>query len=140
MIAPGNIYTTKLYQYLFFVGFTIGMRPPSELCNLDVTDIVIDGKRRHWCAAARMIEWNYNLDRVSSWLGHSHLEMTKRYVHMAEEYYKQDQGSWLRHAIRSPSKTMLRCKHADTQENRYIGKKASIDDFSPVSKSGLGGI
>jgi len=205
-------YETKLYQYMFFLGFTIGMRPPSELCNLNVTDIKIDGKRgsititetkkhghkrtliperfilvspnrkslknyidkwrpmiadgtetalfltpegkrfspdylrfkltehgkkiwgdfhpytmRHWCATARMIEWNYNLDRVSSWLGHSHLDMTKRYVHMAEEYYKQDQGSWLRRAIRSPSKMMVRCKHVDTLKNRYMAKKPSID-------------
>jgi integrase len=214
-----NQYTAKLYQYIFFFGFTIGVRPPSELCNLNVTDIIIEGKRgsvtiteekkhghkrtviperfilvspnrkslknyidkwrpmvaddseialfltpegkrftpdylraqltqhgqkiwkpfhpytmRHWCATARMIEWNYNLDRVSSWLGHSHLDMTKRYVHMAEEYYKQDQGSWLRRAIRSPSKIMLRCKHADTQENRYIGKKASIDEVFSCKK------
>ena len=207
-------YETKLYQYLFFLGFTIGMRPPSELCNLDLADIKIDGKRgsititetkkhgnkrtliperfilvspnrkslknyiekwrptvgngsetalfltpegkrftadylrtklsehgkkvwkdfhpytmRHWCATARMIEWEYNIDRVSSWLGHSHLDMTKRYVHMAEEYYKQDQGSWLRRAIRSPSKNTVRCKRVETRENRYIAKKPSIDQI-----------
>ena len=206
-----DTYETKLYQYLFFLGFTIGMRPPSELCNLNISDVKIDGKRgsititetkkhgnkrtliperfilvspnrkslknyidkwrpqvdngtettlfltpegkrftpdylrmklseygkhiwkdfhpytmRHWCATARMIEWDYNIDRVSSWLGHSHLDMTKRYLHIAEEYYKQDQGSWLRRAIRSP-KNMVRCKHVETQENRYIAKKPSID-------------
>jgi hypothetical protein len=69
-----------------------------------------------------MIEWKYNIDRVSSWLGHSHLDMTKRYVHMAEEYYKQDQGSWLRRAIRSPSK-MVRWKHVDTQKKSIEGQK-----------------
>ena len=194
------------------MGFTIGMRPPSEKCNLQLSDIKIDGKRgsititetkkhghrrtviperfimvahnrkslknyitkwrpmvadgtetalfltpegkqftpdylrktlseygkmvwksfhpytmRHCCATARIIEWNCNLNRVSSWLGHSHLDMTKRYVHMAEEYYKQDQGSWLRRAFRSPSK-MVRCKLVDTLENRYMVKKASIDE------------
>jgi len=209
-----DLYTTKLYQYIFFLGFTIGMRPPSELCNLQLSDVRIDGKRgsltiteakkhnhrrtliperfilvspnrkslknyidkwrpmvddgsetalfltprgkpfapdylrcqltehgqkiwksfhpytmRHWCATARMIEWDYNLDRVSSWLGHSHLDMTKRYVHMAEEYYKQDQGSWLRRAIRQPSKKMVGCKLVNTSKNRYMGKKASIDDI-----------
>ena len=181
-----NLYETKLYQYLFFTGFMIGMRPPSELSNLNITDVTIDDKKgsltitetkkhgkkrtlileefilvssnrkslknyidkwrpqvsngtenalfltpegkrftpdflrqkltehgskiwkgfhpytmRHWCATARMIEWDYNIDRVSSWLGHNHLDMTKRYVHMAEEYYKQDQGSWLKRAVKT---------------------------------------
>lgn len=204
-------YETKLYQYLFFTGFTIGMRPPSELCNLTVDDITIDGDRgsititetkkrgkkrtliperfilispnrkslknyidkwrpkvdtgkdtalflmpdgkgfkpdtlrinlseygkkiwkgfhpytmRHWCATARMIEWDYNLDRVGCWLGHNHTDMTRRYVHMAEEYYKQEQGSWLNRAIKSPSKTSVRCKHEDTQKKRYMAKNSSI--------------
>jgi integrase len=207
-------YETKLYQYLFFAGFTIGMRPPSELANLDLDDITIDGERgsititetkkhgkrrtliperfilispnkkslknyidkwrpkvdtgnetalfltprgkrftpdylrgrlslhgnkiwngfhpytmRHWCATARMIEWDYNIDRVGSWLGHSHVDMTRRYVHMAEEYYKQDQGSWLNRAIRSTSKTEVRCKHDDALNNRYMVKKGSIDQI-----------
>ena len=51
---------------------------------------------RHCCLTARMIEWKYNLDRVSSWLGHYNEDMTRRYVHLAEEHYKQNQGCWLR--------------------------------------------
>ncbi len=38
-----DLYETKLYQYIFTIGFTIGMRPPSELCALTIDDIQING-------------------------------------------------------------------------------------------------
>jgi len=43
---------------------------------------------RHWCATARMIEWDYNINRVSNWLGHSNINTTTKYVHIAQEYYE----------------------------------------------------
>lgn len=64
---------------------------------------------------------------VSSWLGHSHLDMTKRYVHMAGEYYYQDQGSWLKRAIISPSKTKVRCKHVKTSKNQKPPQKGTFE-------------
>jgi len=35
-------YETKLYQYLFFFGFLIGMRPPSEIVELKTTDVYFE--------------------------------------------------------------------------------------------------
>jgi len=32
-------YERKLYQYIFFYGFMLGMRPPAEICNLHTYDI-----------------------------------------------------------------------------------------------------
>lgn len=37
-----NRYTRKLYQYMFTVGFLIGPRIPSEICNLKTDDIVFN--------------------------------------------------------------------------------------------------
>ncbi len=182
-----NKYENKLYQYIFFIGFFFGVRPPSELCNMTIDNIRINtngkgmvtiietkkhgrkrtlvpekyllssrvhkslknwinhwrplvadknektlflttegkpftprymgkklrenGKKvwkdyhpytmRHWCATARMIEWKYNINRVSDWLGHNNINTTRKYVHIAQEYYDQDQGSWLKRALKS---------------------------------------
>jgi hypothetical protein len=59
---------------------------------------------------------------------------------MAEEYYCQDKGSWLKRAIISPSKTKVRCKHAKTLKIKSHLKKALLNTFSPVGHNGLGGI
>jgi len=35
-------YETKLYQYIFLIGFFFGVRPPSELCNITIDNIKIN--------------------------------------------------------------------------------------------------
>ena len=37
-----DIYETRLYQYLFFFGFLVGVRPPSEFIELKVSDIYFE--------------------------------------------------------------------------------------------------
>ena len=38
-------YENALYQYLFFHSFLIGWRVPSEIVNMTVDDVIIDGKK-----------------------------------------------------------------------------------------------
>ncbi len=219
-------YETKLYQYIFFIGFFFGVRPPSELCNMTIDNIkinsrgkgmitVIEAKKhgrkrtlvpekyllsskvhkslknwidhwrpkvadeneralflttegnsftprymgkklrehgkkvwkdfhpyvmRHWCATARMIEWKYNINRVSDWLGHSNINTTRKYVHIAQEYYEQDQGSWLKRALKSPQKIDVRGQHDFNLKINRTSKSALLNKFSPVGESGLVGI
>lgn len=37
-----DLYETRLYQYLFFFGFLIGVRPPSEIIELKVSDVYFE--------------------------------------------------------------------------------------------------
>lgn len=37
-----NRYQRKLIQYMFFIGFNVGMRIPSEIANLKTTDIIFN--------------------------------------------------------------------------------------------------
>lgn len=39
-------YENALYQYLFYHGFLIGFRAPSEICEMKVSDVKIDSKGR----------------------------------------------------------------------------------------------
>jgi integrase len=41
-------YTTKLYQYLFFFGFLIGVRPPSEFIELKLQDVYFEDNNRSY--------------------------------------------------------------------------------------------
>jgi integrase len=41
-----NEYETALYQYMFFFGFMVGVRIPSELIELKVSDVFFDSKKR----------------------------------------------------------------------------------------------
>lgn len=41
-----NKYETALYQYMFFFGFLTGVRPPSEIVNLKVSDVYFESKNR----------------------------------------------------------------------------------------------
>jgi site-specific recombinase XerC len=38
---------------------------------------------RHWCCTARMIEWNFAIDRVRRWADHKKLDQTMIYLHIA---------------------------------------------------------
>ena len=95
---------------------------------------------RHWCATARMIEWKYNINRVSDWLGHSNINTTRKYVHIAQEYYEQDQGSWLKRALKSSQKNVGEDSMISTQKINRTPKSALLKRFSPVGESGLVGI
>jgi len=95
---------------------------------------------RHWCATARMIEWDYNINRVSNWLGHSNINTTTKYVHIAQEYYEQDQGSWLKRALKSPRKNVGEDSMISTLKINRTQKSALLNKISPVERSGLVGI
>jgi integrase len=41
-------YETKLYQYLFFFGFLVGVRPPSEIVELKIEDVYLDDNGRSY--------------------------------------------------------------------------------------------
>jgi len=43
-----DTYETKLYQYLFFFGFLIGIRPPSEFIELKTSDIYFEDNDRSY--------------------------------------------------------------------------------------------
>ncbi len=201
-----DAYEDKLYQYIFYIGFLVGMRPPSEIANMNLENIHISddgggsltiveekkhgrrrtiipekyilssptrkslknwitkwrpmaetsssgnavfltpqGKRfsvrylgkklrqngqkvwpefhpytmRHWCATARLIEWNFNINRVKYWMGHAKIDTTLNYLHIAQEYYGQDQSNWLKRAIISRPK-----KSGD--ESKATAKKSKV--------------
>lgn len=44
-----NLYETRLYQYLFFFGFLVGLRPPSEIVELKVSDVYFEENERKIC-------------------------------------------------------------------------------------------
>ena len=74
---------------------------------------------RHWCATARLIEWNFNINRVKYWMGHAKIDTTLNYLHIAQEYYEQDQSNWLKRAIISRPK-----KSGD--ESKATAKKSKV--------------
>ena len=41
-VYSNNSYENALYQYLFTLGFTIGFRVPSEICEMTIDDLFID--------------------------------------------------------------------------------------------------
>ncbi len=41
-------YETKVYQYLFFFGFLVGVRPPSEIVELKTTDVFFEDSNRSY--------------------------------------------------------------------------------------------
>jgi integrase len=41
-----NKYETALYQYIFFFGFLTGVRAPSEIVNMKVSDVQFESKKR----------------------------------------------------------------------------------------------
>jgi len=41
-----NKYETALYQYMFFFGFMVGVRAPSEILNMKVSDVHFEEKNR----------------------------------------------------------------------------------------------
>ena len=220
-------YENVLYQYILFTGFMLGMRPPSEICNLKNNDVHIapngrgsititetkkhgrkrtivpekfiltskvhksllnyidhwrpkvenqysgdtlylqpngkpftvrylgrklreHGKKvwenfhpytmRHWCATARMIEWNYDIYRVSNWLGHVKIQQTTKYVHIAQDYYEQDQGSWLKRALKSPQITDVRGQHDFNLKINRTPFSALLNKITHVGVHGPGRI
>ena len=59
---------------------------------------------RHWCATARLIEWEKiqhkeALSRVSYWLGHDQLDQTKEYINLVN-LFDENNGSWLSRALK----------------------------------------
>ena len=43
-----NLYETRLYQYLFFFGFLVGIRPPSEFLELKLKDVYFEDHGRSY--------------------------------------------------------------------------------------------
>ena len=76
---------------------------------------------RHWCCTARIIEWNFNIDRVRRWASHKKPDQTVTYLHIAYDRIEQEEGqsSWLKRAIISPTK-----KAGD--ESQISAKKSKV--------------
>ena len=45
---------------------------------------------RHWCAVARLIEWDLNIIKVRDSLGHEKIETTMGYLRTAKQFYSRD--------------------------------------------------
>lgn len=43
-----NSYETKVYQYIFFFGFLVGVRPPSEIVELKTSDVYLEDNGRSY--------------------------------------------------------------------------------------------
>jgi len=56
---------------------------------------------RHWCAIARLIEWDLNIIKVSDFIGHEKIQTTMDYLRMAKQFYNKDTTSWLKRMLRS---------------------------------------
>lgn len=57
---------------------------------------------RHWCANARLIEWDFDYPRVADWLGHETVDMTRReYEHNARLYKRLHGVDWLARVSRT---------------------------------------
>lgn len=50
---------------------------------------------RHWCATARLIEWDYDHHRVAEWLGHEKADRVRnRYARSARVFEKRYGNAW----------------------------------------------
>lgn len=55
---------------------------------------------RHWCAVARLLEWNLQVIRVRDFLGHVKIQTTMDYLKTANMYYANNEKNWLKRALR----------------------------------------
>jgi integrase len=61
---------------------------------------------RHWSANARLIDWDFDYNRVADWHGHESVNMTrKHYEHNARLLKQEHGGDWLARAGRARRKT-----------------------------------
>jgi len=76
---------------------------------------------RHWCAIARLIEWDLNIIKVRDFLGHEKIETTMGYLRTAKQFYTRDNRSWLKRMLRS-SRGQNPLKSAEKNCINRIGK------------------
>jgi len=76
---------------------------------------------RHWCAIARLIEWDLNIIKVRDFLGHEKIETTMGYLRTAKQFYTRDNRSWLKRMLR-PSRGQNPLKSAEKNCINRIGK------------------
>ncbi|MBN2603430.1 MAG: hypothetical protein JXA91_04800 [Candidatus Thermoplasmatota archaeon] len=57
---------------------------------------------RHWCAVARLLDWDLKVIRVRDFLGHVKIQTTMDYLKTANMYYDRNERDWLKRAL---------CKH-----------------------------
>ena len=55
---------------------------------------------RHWCAIARLLDWDLKTIRVRDWLGHTEIQTTMTYLRTARMYYDKKEKNWLSRALR----------------------------------------
>ena len=55
---------------------------------------------RHWCAVARLLDWDLKVIRVRDFLGHVEIQTTMGYLKTANMYYDNKEKSWLKRAVR----------------------------------------
>lgn len=68
---------------------------------------------RHWSVTARLIDWDFDYNRVADWHGHEDVNMTRReYEHNTRLLKHEHGGDWIARAGRKRSPTDRRSKIA----------------------------
>jgi integrase len=82
---------------------------------------------RHWCANARLVEWDHDYARVADWMGHESVNMTRRsYEHCARLHERLYGGDWLLRAVRK--KAQRRTPNTGSQEALLGGFSQRFSD------------
>lgn len=56
---------------------------------------------RHWCAVARLLDWDLKVIRVRDFLGHVKIQTTMDYLKTANMYYDKKERNWIKRALRT---------------------------------------
>jgi len=101
---------------------------------------------RHWCAVARLLEWNLKVIRVRDFLGHVKIETTMSYLRTANQFYDRNEKDWLKRALRKhktvfgDSSLSKKPATAFQEKPNFPANTMSSHGTSPVAMYGPGGI
>jgi integrase len=101
---------------------------------------------RHWCAVARLLEWNLKVIRVRDFLGHVKIETTMGYLRTANQFYDRNEKDWLKRALRKhktvfgDSSLPKKPATAFQEKANFSVRTLSSTGTSPVEMYGPGGI
>jgi len=109
-LKPDGKPFTKDTMRMMLIRATRKIDPNYRPCNV-----------RHWCAIARLIEWDLNIIKVRDFLGHEKIETTMGYLRTAKQFYTRDNRSWLKRMLR-PSRGQNPLKSAEKNCINRIGK------------------
>lgn len=75
---------------------------------------------RHWCAIARLLEYDLKVVPVKDWLGHDEIQTTMDYLKLARQYYNKKEKNWLLRSLRKLKQFVDRTKGLINQTFSYI--------------------